>query len=217
VCEERAETGAPFFCLYTGAPFCPYHLFQPLPWEAYRCILPQDFLPLPCAVQGRSFDFHDDKILRNAISVGVVASPLLIRDVLYLALSLLSRIPPDVSLLPGDTARRNLFYGDAWRAAKDFDPEVLLETPPVSSAWHPMHARPNGAPVFATKLLGWPMVVILGQLCLQCLAWGFFIAVRVHGQIPLPLGAALWIKGNGHLVTLLSTLLATILAGLSSL
>ncbi|KAF7371623.1 Protein arginine N-methyltransferase [Mycena venus] len=114
--------------------------------------------------------------------------------------------------------RPSLFYSDTWRTAEDFDPAVLWESPPPapSARQTVTERRRYVASGLATKFLGWPSVVIFGQLWLQCMTWGFFIAVKAHGQIPLPFEVALWVKDNGHLVILLTTLLATVLAGLSS-
>ncbi|KAJ7625193.1 hypothetical protein B0H17DRAFT_1111450 [Mycena rosella] len=93
---------------------------------------------------------------------------------------------------------------------KDFDSNVLLESPiPVT----PPTQRRRG---FSSRLIGWPAAVILGQLLLQLMGWGFFIIVKARGQLALPFNGALWVKNNPHVVTLLATLLATILGGCSS-
>ncbi|KAJ7166194.1 hypothetical protein C8R46DRAFT_295268 [Mycena filopes] len=101
-------------------------------------------------------------------------------------------------------------YGDGGLREKDFDPDVLLETPPGSS---PPRNRNVG---LWSKFFGWPALLILGQSGLQILAWGFFIGVKARGQSPLPSRMAQWVKDNGHLVTLFTTLIATVLAGFSS-
>ncbi|KAJ7166532.1 hypothetical protein C8R43DRAFT_946079 [Mycena crocata] len=93
---------------------------------------------------------------------------------------------------------------------KDFDPDVLDVQPPSSLT----SARPTS---MLTKLTGWPGLVILAQLGLQAVGWGFFAVVKARGEIGLKPSAALWVKNNGHLVTLLATLISTILAGCSSL
>ncbi|KAJ7610003.1 hypothetical protein DFH06DRAFT_175832 [Mycena polygramma] len=119
----------------------------------------------------------------------------------------------------------------------DFDPDELLERPLLRPqrrharrlsfprSHFKFSCRPRERPFlrprrsargFGSKLLGWPAIVILGQLSLQFLAWGFFILVNARGQISLPFGLAVWVKNNGHSVTLLVTLVATVLAGLSS-
>ncbi|KAJ7438765.1 hypothetical protein FB451DRAFT_1447757 [Mycena latifolia] len=89
----------------------------------------------------------------------------------------------------------------------DFDPDSLQEpdTPRKRLKFPPLQS----------KLIGWPAIVIIGQLLLQALGWGFFVAVKARGQIPLHFEAAIWVKDNSHLVTLLTTLTSTILAGLS--
>ncbi|KAJ7088051.1 hypothetical protein B0H15DRAFT_982632 [Mycena belliarum] len=93
---------------------------------------------------------------------------------------------------------------------KDFDPDEIEEIPRIRQS------RPRGQPLLS-RFVGWPVVVILGQLVLQILGWGLFLAVKVRGEIPLSLDAALWVKNNPHMVTLLATLISTTLAGFSSL
>lgn len=92
---------------------------------------------------------------------------------------------------------------------KDFDPDEIEEIPRIRQS------RPRGQPLLS-RFVGWPVVVILGQLVLQILGWGLFLAVKVRGEIPLSLDAALWVKNNPHMVTLLATLISTTLAGFSS-
>lgn len=130
-------------------------------------------------------------------------------------------VPFPLPLLHEDRGTNSPFYGDARRTEKDFDPATLLESlplapgpkPPGYSVTEAFH-RARGC---GSKFLSWPVMVILGQLLLQFMAWGFFIVVKVRGQISLPFGLALWAKHNGHLVTLLVTLISTMLSGLSSL
>ncbi|KAJ6553322.1 hypothetical protein B0H19DRAFT_1377884 [Mycena capillaripes] len=66
------------------------------------------------------------------------------------------------------------------------------------------------------NFIGWPFIVIFGQLVLQGLAWGFFATVKIRGQVVLPHSSALWFERNPHLVTLLITLISTFLAACSS-
>ncbi|KAJ7628159.1 hypothetical protein DFH06DRAFT_723330 [Mycena polygramma] len=118
-------------------------------------------------------------------------------------------LPSSIPLLAEDGVSKGApLYGDGGLTEKDFDPDALLERPPP---------RPQrSVRGFTYKFLGWPAAVILWQTSLQLLAWGFFIVVKIRGQIALPFGLALWVKNNGHLVTLSVTLIATVLAGLSS-
>ncbi|KAJ6452679.1 hypothetical protein C8R47DRAFT_1168942 [Mycena vitilis] len=118
-------------------------------------------------------------------------------------------LPSSVPLLAEDGVSKGApLYGDGGLTEKDFDPDALLERPPT---------RPQRSVRGLTyKFLGWPAAVILWQMSLQLLAWGFFIVVKIRGQIALPFGLAVWVKNNGHLVTLLVTLISTVLAGLSS-
>ncbi|KAJ7739588.1 hypothetical protein B0H16DRAFT_1758791 [Mycena metata] len=53
---------------------------------------------------------------------------------------------------------------------------------------------------FLSKLLGWPAIVIAGQLILQLAAWTFFAVVQLKESIPLPAPAAAWVEGNVHTV-----------------
>ncbi|KAJ7043367.1 hypothetical protein C8F04DRAFT_1074525 [Mycena alexandri] len=62
----------------------------------------------------------------------------------------------------------------------------------------------------------WPALVILGQLCLQGLGWGFLAVVKYQGPLALPHAFASWVADNPHLVTLIATLISTLLAGCSS-
>ncbi|KAJ7031279.1 hypothetical protein C8F04DRAFT_1263102 [Mycena alexandri] len=69
---------------------------------------------------------------------------------------------------------------------------------------------------FLSKLLGWPAIIIAGQLMLQLAAWTFFAVVQSRGSIPLPSPAAAWVQGHVHTVTFISTQISTILAACSS-
>ncbi|KAJ7495030.1 hypothetical protein FB451DRAFT_362125 [Mycena latifolia] len=69
---------------------------------------------------------------------------------------------------------------------------------------------------FLAMFLGWPALVIAGQILLQVWAWSFFAVVQSRGFIALPYSSAYWAKANPHLVTLLSTLISTLLAACSS-
>ncbi|KAJ6553002.1 hypothetical protein B0H19DRAFT_1377709 [Mycena capillaripes] len=82
------------------------------------------------------------------------------------------------------------------------------EAPSVSALRH--------KPGFIFKMLGWPVAIILSQITLQGLGWGFFGAVRARGQISLPFHVALWVRDNAHLVTLIATMISTLFAGCSS-
>ncbi|KAF8188943.1 hypothetical protein K438DRAFT_967177 [Mycena galopus ATCC 62051] len=70
---------------------------------------------------------------------------------------------------------------------------------------------------FLSKLMGWPAIVICGQLILQAVAWGFFLVVQRRGGISLPHRLAASAKANPHIVEWISTQIATILAFFSTL
>ncbi|KAJ7728183.1 hypothetical protein B0H14DRAFT_3001280, partial [Mycena olivaceomarginata] len=61
-------------------------------------------------------------------------------------------------------------------------------------------------------LMGWPVLVVLAQLFLQALGWGFLVAIQYQGQIALPFSTAEWAENNPHIVTLVATLVSTVLA-----
>ncbi|KAK7002280.1 hypothetical protein R3P38DRAFT_3042215 [Favolaschia claudopus] len=65
---------------------------------------------------------------------------------------------------------------------------------------------------FFSRLFGWPGIIVLGQLLLQILAWGFFAFVQHRGGLALPLAWAASAKANPHSVQWVSTQIATILA-----
>ncbi|KAJ7649381.1 hypothetical protein DFH06DRAFT_380832 [Mycena polygramma] len=65
-------------------------------------------------------------------------------------------------------------------------------------------------------LLGWPTLVIAGQLSLQAVGWVFLAVVRSRGPIPLPYSMAVSVDNNPHIVTLVATLISTFLGGCSS-
>ncbi|KAJ7724367.1 hypothetical protein B0H16DRAFT_1785975 [Mycena metata] len=69
---------------------------------------------------------------------------------------------------------------------------------------------------FISKLLGWPAIVIGGQLTLQLAAWTFFAVVQSRGSVPLPFSAASWVQDHVHTVTFIFTQISTILAACSS-
>ncbi|KAJ6549966.1 hypothetical protein B0H19DRAFT_1160141 [Mycena capillaripes] len=74
----------------------------------------------------------------------------------------------------------------------------------------------NGRRSFLRNLVGWPILIILGQLALQSGAWIFIAAIHKRGFIALPYLIANWVKSNGHEVTAVFTLLSTALAACSS-
>ncbi|KAJ7347540.1 hypothetical protein DFH08DRAFT_161845 [Mycena albidolilacea] len=69
---------------------------------------------------------------------------------------------------------------------------------------------------FLSHLMGWPAIVIIGQVMLQLFAWVFFAAVEVRGSIALPPSSAEWARNHTHPVTLMSTVISTCLASCSS-
>ncbi|KAJ7220943.1 hypothetical protein C8J57DRAFT_1536775 [Mycena rebaudengoi] len=110
----------------------------------------------------------------------------------------------------------------------DFDPYDFEERPllpprfryektcPAQCVINPFVLRLHKRQWFS-HLFGWPAAVILGQLVLQGLGWGFFAAVKYRQQLPLPFSSAVWVKNSTHSVTLITTLIATFLAGFSTL
>ncbi|KAJ7721428.1 hypothetical protein DFH07DRAFT_1067595 [Mycena maculata] len=112
------------------------------------------------------------------------------------------------ALLPRDVSIEASTHELPGLREKDFDPDVLLESPLT-----PPRKRARRS---CSKLIGWPAIVILGQVLLQVIGWGFFVVVRARGQVPLPFESAVWVADNPHLVTLLATLISTVLAGFSS-
>ncbi|KAF7343703.1 hypothetical protein MSAN_01950400 [Mycena sanguinolenta] len=65
--------------------------------------------------------------------------------------------------------------------------------------------------------MGWPGVVICGQIILQTVAWGFFCFLELRRGVALPSQWAAWAKANPHTVQWISTQIATILAFFSTL
>ncbi|KAJ7734328.1 hypothetical protein DFH07DRAFT_967651 [Mycena maculata] len=119
-----------------------------------------------------------------------------------------TRKPERVVFLPRHVSIESSIYENPGLPEKDFDPYALLDVPLT-----PPEKRMPGC---ISKLIGWPAMVVLGQILLQAMGWGFFLFVRARGAVPLPFESAVWVKNNGHLVTLLTTLIATVLAGSSS-
>ncbi|KAJ7610706.1 hypothetical protein DFH06DRAFT_1345817 [Mycena polygramma] len=93
---------------------------------------------------------------------------------------------------------------------EEFDPYQLYEKP-VPPRNFGLVKRP-----LLSHLLGWPALVVLGQLLLQAVGWGFLAAVRSRGEVALPLHMALSANENPHIVTFVATLISTVLAGCSS-
>ncbi|KAJ7856801.1 hypothetical protein B0H14DRAFT_3135934 [Mycena olivaceomarginata] len=108
--------------------------------------------------------------------------------------------------------QRSSTYGDAGLKEEDFDPYRLEETQrPIP----PQHFRLTTRGL-SFRLMRWPAIFVSGQLVLQALGWGFFAVVKYHSQLALPFSTATWVDNNSHLVTLISTLVSTLLAGVSS-
>ncbi|KAJ6461925.1 hypothetical protein C8R47DRAFT_104179 [Mycena vitilis] len=93
---------------------------------------------------------------------------------------------------------------------EEFDPYQLYEKP-VPPRNFGLAKRP-----LLSHLLGWPALVVLSQLLLQALGWGFLAAVRSRGEVALPLHMAISANENPHIVTFVATLISTVLAGCSS-
>ncbi|KAJ6523950.1 hypothetical protein DFH09DRAFT_1190138 [Mycena vulgaris] len=105
----------------------------------------------------------------------------------------------------------------------DFDPYQLEERPiPPRPFRYDASLRNFGLSTRLVErglwlhLLGWPAFVVIGQLFLQALGWGFLALVRSRGPLALPFSTALWAENNPHLLTLGVTLLSTLLAATSS-
>ncbi|KAJ6484047.1 hypothetical protein C8R45DRAFT_295705 [Mycena sanguinolenta] len=71
-------------------------------------------------------------------------------------------------------------------------------------------------PAFFFRLLGWPALIIFGQLTLLVGAWGFFAVVQRRQFIALSADKAELLTDNAHRVTLVFTLISTVLATWSS-
>ncbi|KAJ6559627.1 hypothetical protein B0H19DRAFT_1234248 [Mycena capillaripes] len=97
---------------------------------------------------------------------------------------------------------------------KPFDPRLFLETPTIDL--RERRGRKSRLQPFLSKLLGWPAIVMGGQMVLQMGAWGFFAAVEKRGFFALPYSTAAWVKANAHPVTVIFTLISTVLAACSS-
>ncbi|KAJ7620849.1 hypothetical protein DFH06DRAFT_1359501 [Mycena polygramma] len=93
---------------------------------------------------------------------------------------------------------------------EEFDPYQLYEKP-VPPRNFGLAKRS-----LLSHLVGWPALVVLGQLLLQALGWGFLAAVRSRGEVALPLHMAMSANENPHIVTFVATLISTVLAGSSS-
>ncbi|KAJ6629697.1 hypothetical protein B0H10DRAFT_1986334 [Mycena sp. CBHHK59/15] len=109
-----------------------------------------------------------------------------------------------------DTGVKDKNYGDPGLTEEEFDPYQLEEKPVPPRRFRLVNRG------LCFHLMGWPALVIVGQLVLQALAWGFLAVVKYRGQLALPFSTALWAENNPHLVTLVATLASTLLAGCSS-
>ncbi|KAJ7884505.1 hypothetical protein B0H13DRAFT_2343616 [Mycena leptocephala] len=67
-----------------------------------------------------------------------------------------------------------------------------------------------------TRRLKWPLAVIVGQLLVLALSWGFFAAVRTRGQVTLNALIAETLQRYPRTTTYVFTLIATALATFSS-
>ncbi|KAJ6459573.1 hypothetical protein C8R45DRAFT_552952 [Mycena sanguinolenta] len=67
-----------------------------------------------------------------------------------------------------------------------------------------------------TRIIGGPLVVIVGQTLLLAISSGFFLAVRSRGQIPLPRTLADFVQQNPQSKTYVITFLSTALSTFSS-
>ncbi|KAK7000317.1 hypothetical protein R3P38DRAFT_3328052 [Favolaschia claudopus] len=70
---------------------------------------------------------------------------------------------------------------------------------------------------FLRRLVGWPGIVILGQLTLQTMAWGFFAVLQTKGAMAPTHEVVAWANAHPHTLQWISTQLSTILSFLSTL
>ncbi|KAF7363230.1 hypothetical protein MVEN_00675900 [Mycena venus] len=95
-----------------------------------------------------------------------------------------------------------------------YDPPFLLGA--LGQTRTPRHRMKLLSREFLSKLRGWPAYRICGQIILQAGAWGFFAALQSRGGIPLPYKSAAWASENPHIVDWITTIIATILAFLTT-
>ncbi|KAJ7607253.1 hypothetical protein DFH06DRAFT_215941 [Mycena polygramma] len=121
--------------------------------------------------------------------------------------------PPFSSSFSMSTARGSLYAGVRQDSPDEFNPYSLEEKAvPVPPGFRLIQRR---APRFP-HLLGWPALVVFGQLFLQAIGWTFLAVVRSHGPIALPFSTAVAASNNPHIVTLVATLISTLFAASSS-
>ncbi|KAJ7605689.1 hypothetical protein DFH06DRAFT_1487151 [Mycena polygramma] len=111
------------------------------------------------------------------------------------------------------TPRGSLYAGVRQDSPDEFNPYSLEEKAgPVPPGFRLVQRR---APRFP-HLLGWPALVVFGQLFLQAIGWTFLAVVRSRGPIALPFSTAVAASNNPHIVTLVATLISTLFAASSS-
>ncbi|KAJ7634408.1 hypothetical protein FB45DRAFT_908828 [Roridomyces roridus] len=111
-----------------------------------------------------------------------------------------------------DLKKTNFLYASGTGRGGDYRPNESQETLIVP----PIHAERPSDHRIIVHLLGWPALVVLGQLGLQAVGWIFLAVVTTRGPIALPYSTAVWASENAHLVPLIATLIATLFAGCSS-
>ncbi|KAK7049157.1 hypothetical protein R3P38DRAFT_3388189 [Favolaschia claudopus] len=67
------------------------------------------------------------------------------------------------------------------------------------------------------RLVGWPGIVILGQLTLQTMAWGFFAVLQIKGAMAPTHRVVAWADAHPHTLQWITTQMSTILSFLSTL
>ncbi|KAK6966831.1 hypothetical protein R3P38DRAFT_2815744 [Favolaschia claudopus] len=67
------------------------------------------------------------------------------------------------------------------------------------------------------RLVGWPGIVILGQLTLQTMAWGFFAVLQIKGAMAPTHEVVAWANAHPHTLQWITTQMSTILSFLSTL
>ncbi|KAJ7652792.1 hypothetical protein DFH06DRAFT_1205694 [Mycena polygramma] len=100
---------------------------------------------------------------------------------------------------------------------KNLGYERSFDTQPYEQEGIPRRRGRFRLGAFVRKLIGWPAVVICGQMILQSAAWGLFGVVQSQGFIALPHPAAGWVRNNPHVITLVFTQISTILSAISSI
>ncbi|KAF7348689.1 hypothetical protein MVEN_01387700 [Mycena venus] len=97
-----------------------------------------------------------------------------------------------------------------------YDPPFLLRTVGRNRIPH-QRKRTFLSRELLSRLKGWPAMIICGQLLLQALAWGLFAWLQTQRGVALPYRLAGQAKAHPHIVDWIATIIATILAFVSTL